>query len=86
MKFPITFVQLTLYIMESNENTRNPRSEVRSLRSQDTTAIHISFEVQLSENVVSGTEGLVHSFLPNATYSLEVQGFQPSSECSISVG
>ncbi|XP_065910295.1 uncharacterized protein [Dysidea avara] len=73
---------LTLYIMESNENTRNPRSEVRSLRSQDTTAIHISFEVQLSENVVSGTEGLVHSFLPNATYSLEVQGFQPSNSCS----
>jgi len=69
--------------MESNENMRNPRNEITVLRDQDSVAIHLSFEVsdQLSENIVSDTEVLVHLFLSNVTYSLEVQGFQPSSKC-----
>jgi len=69
--------------MESNEHMRNPRSEITVLRDQDSVAIHLSFEVsdQLSENIVLDTEVLVRLFLPNVTYSLEVQGFQPSSKC-----
>ena len=68
--------------MERRENIRNPRTEIETLKNQDN-GIHLSFEVdvQLTENVLSGIRALVLSYLPNtASYSLGVQGFQPSSK------